>query len=456
MIMREKENFLKKLILLLIFLFGTFSFAQEVEYPKIPGVPTPTATTTFPEYVRYLFNFFVLISGIVALGVLIWAGILWLTSAGNPIQAGSAKRKAAGATFGLVLLFSSYLLITTINPNLSILKGPEKLTPKSGVYLIKGDYKCYFWNNASTTVPHCSTTTFDQIEFISPTSSLLEVYVYDKEGFGGTKERIKNPGAGATSSIPDSISQVKSIWFLWRIPGLYLYDGTSSEYSLINFPYPGYVGNTTVNLGEWNDKINQIRIVDPSNEVHYGAVVFSDKLDGKCAIIRTSTTTCNEGLVKDVSVDTWPGEPLFCGIYNNYGGIRDNEISSILIFPIDLSSSPFGKVKFYDKEECEGNKLEVTVTSSKPIVMSFISFCYPDPSICVGSPPETWYGKVNSFEIDGNFEVVLFASTSPVMCQADWENMRPPGTRCVTKLEGSSVYPENSTNTIKNFIIVPK
>ena len=54
----------RKTLLIIFFLlvFGLVVFAQELEYPGIPvsksETITVTETTTFPEYVRYLFGFY--------------------------------------------------------------------------------------------------------------------------------------------------------------------------------------------------------------------------------------------------------------------------------------------------------------------------------------------------------------------------------------------------------------
>ena len=455
--MRERKKFSKKIFIILIFFLGTISFAQEIEYPKIPGVPTPTPTTTFPEYIKYLFNFLVLISGIIAFAVLIWAGILWFTSGGDITQTQKAKRKAFGASLGLVILLSSYLIITAINPRLTIFQI-KKMAPKSGIYLIDStnNKKYYFPNTvSSTTFP----IEADQIQFISSPSTLMEIYLYEEKNFKGAKERIENPGTGMVASISE-VTSTESIYFLWRKPGLYLYDGTSSYYSLKNFPYPKYLNQSTGNLGEWNERVNQIRIVDPSREIHYGAVVFTDKFEGKCGIIYTTATTCDEALVPDLSENLSPGNPTFCGIYRNFGNIDYNEISSLLIFLVDLSNpTTFGEVIFYDKENCpkEANKLVITPTGVLT-EGSFISYCYPDPSTCVGSPPETWYEKVESFEVNGDFEIILWTwdPSGNAICQAEWGEMIDKETGCVTKLKGSSVYPENSNLRPRNFLIVAK
>lgn len=56
--------------------------------------------------------------GIVAFVQILWAGWMWLTAFGNTSVAGAARSKITNAILGIILLFSSYLILKTINPDL--------------------------------------------------------------------------------------------------------------------------------------------------------------------------------------------------------------------------------------------------------------------------------------------------------------------------------------------------
>lgn len=121
-----KKKLLIFLIITTLFL-GSFSFAQEnrgkaleVEYPEIEGEKPETTTTQVPEYVKYIFNFLIWISGVVALGVLIYAGFQYFTSTGNPEAINDAKDRIRAALLGLLILFGSYLILISINPDLVV------------------------------------------------------------------------------------------------------------------------------------------------------------------------------------------------------------------------------------------------------------------------------------------------------------------------------------------------
>ncbi|MBZ9571879.1 hypothetical protein KJA15_00870, partial [Patescibacteria group bacterium] len=115
----------------LTFALVGFSLAQrepEIDYPEIPGAPEITRETILPDYIVYIFNFALMIIGLVAFGALIWGGVRYLTSIGNPAAMADAKDQIFAGLLGLIILLSSYLILTTINPELIFLGlGEEKI-----------------------------------------------------------------------------------------------------------------------------------------------------------------------------------------------------------------------------------------------------------------------------------------------------------------------------------------
>lgn len=117
--------------LLMIFLSSVlvdFSFAaeRELEVP-IPGLET-TTLPVLPDYIAAIYNFALMIIGLVCFGALIYGGIRYLTSAGKPAAMSDAKDQIFSALLGLIILFSSYLILTTINPELVILgESPKEI-----------------------------------------------------------------------------------------------------------------------------------------------------------------------------------------------------------------------------------------------------------------------------------------------------------------------------------------
>ena len=139
---------LKKIILIFlsvasfVLFLASSSFIQalEVEYPEIGGWrPETVEQAILPQYIKYIFTFSVAIAGLVAFGALIYGGFRYITSAGAPTVQTEAKDQIFAGVIGLVILLSSYLILTTVNPQLVLLKSPKLLTVKGteipGVYL---------------------------------------------------------------------------------------------------------------------------------------------------------------------------------------------------------------------------------------------------------------------------------------------------------------------------------
>jgi hypothetical protein len=140
------KKFLVLFFLFFLFFVATKSYVLadarplEVKYPTVPGATAPVTTKTeLPNYVKYIFNFFLWTAGFIALGVLIFAGFRYLTSAGQPQVLKDAKDQIFSALAGLLILFSSWLILNTINPqliSLTIKKPPASLPVLSaGIYL---------------------------------------------------------------------------------------------------------------------------------------------------------------------------------------------------------------------------------------------------------------------------------------------------------------------------------
>lgn len=122
--MKKKLKKFLIFFLLFLFLFGaTYVFAFEVKYPSLPGVPSPTPGN-LPSYIRYIFNLSLIIVAIICLGVIIYGGVLYLFSGTKPVALVSAKNWIFSGLLGLLILFSSYLILVVVNPQLTIFHLP--------------------------------------------------------------------------------------------------------------------------------------------------------------------------------------------------------------------------------------------------------------------------------------------------------------------------------------------
>ncbi|MFC1789437.1 pilin [Patescibacteria group bacterium] len=131
---KQKKFILLFLILLFLCVGINPSLTQardlEVDYPSFSGeeggfVLETVEKTELPDYVKYIFNFAIAIVGFVAFGMMLANGIQYLTSTGNLTKIKKARDGMFGALLGVVILFSSYIILTTINPQLVIFEGAE-------------------------------------------------------------------------------------------------------------------------------------------------------------------------------------------------------------------------------------------------------------------------------------------------------------------------------------------
>lgn len=128
-----KRLFFVSLLLSLLF-SANFAFALEITYPPIPGVMTPQEflekikkgeipfEKALPLYAQYLFHLTLMGGGFIALGAVVFGGVKYLISGGNVEKMKDARDQISSGILGLVIIFSSYILITTINPQLAIFK----------------------------------------------------------------------------------------------------------------------------------------------------------------------------------------------------------------------------------------------------------------------------------------------------------------------------------------------
>lgn len=120
-------------ILLIIFSLPKTSFALEIAYPPVPGTLTPQeveecirsniceAGQRLPLYVRYFYNLFVMLSGLVCLITVIAGGVLYSTSVGNVSRMKLALERISAGILGTTLLLFSYGIVLIINPDLTVL-----------------------------------------------------------------------------------------------------------------------------------------------------------------------------------------------------------------------------------------------------------------------------------------------------------------------------------------------
>ncbi len=119
----------------IIFFFATKVFADVQVQLQIPidvpgaqkGLMTVCSTNAdssiicngIANYISNIYTWLLGVVGIMAVASLMYAGFLWLTASGNSGQVKKAQEVIQNAIIGLALLLGSYLILYTINPELT-------------------------------------------------------------------------------------------------------------------------------------------------------------------------------------------------------------------------------------------------------------------------------------------------------------------------------------------------
>jgi hypothetical protein len=105
--------------------FSLVSVARAVTIStNIPGT-TPNPNGTSPAaFVGNFYQYALMIGGVLAFVVIVYGGVRYMASAGNPSGQSDAKEWIESALLGLLLLIGAYFVLNVINPQLTTLALP--------------------------------------------------------------------------------------------------------------------------------------------------------------------------------------------------------------------------------------------------------------------------------------------------------------------------------------------
>ncbi|SNQ61216.1 pilin [Candidatus Methanoperedens nitratireducens] len=107
----------------LLFVSPALAAAPNTNYVPLVAIPGVNADAGLLTYLSGLYNFLISVVGILAMAVIIYGGMRYLTSAGNPSSVEEAKDAITSAVTGLILALVSWLILSTINPDILVLKS---------------------------------------------------------------------------------------------------------------------------------------------------------------------------------------------------------------------------------------------------------------------------------------------------------------------------------------------
>ena len=246
----------------------------EITYPEVPGAIRPvTIKTALPEYMRYIFSFFVMISGFICFGALIYGGIRYLISAGSPKAQKDAKDQIVAAFLGVAIVLTSYLLSKTINPQLVI--------PHAGIEtvggIVLGSEPCIdentpggetkvFRANASDLGKMADGETpfvAKSLKFASRPGELM-VKIYPEKNFGGGPLRISSD----VQTCHDGF-EGRSIKLFWQLPGVYLCTKTYDAEGICQGEEKYLPADTALLPEEFNDNTHGLRLKTDATSIEW-------------------------------------------------------------------------------------------------------------------------------------------------------------------------------------------
>ena len=230
----------KKLIFLtILFAIATCALCAratrdlEIRYPDFGDITMEVQTVDLflPSYIRYVFQFIVIIAGFVAFGALVYAGVALLASAGNPSARKQATDQIFAAVIGIAIVLTSYLISRTINPMLvNTIPGIDA----AGGITIYSSVNCTADQEGleKTTI---SSNILDieeahgfkarSLKFNSPPGQ-LDIIIFPGANYEGGGKQMKNTQGFDCYPLFFTTNSIK---LHWQMPGVYLCDTDYQE-----------------------------------------------------------------------------------------------------------------------------------------------------------------------------------------------------------------------------------
>lgn len=227
-----------------VFPFKIFAVNLEVaEYPETITGSTVTSQSNLAQYLKYVFDFGMSIGLSLVFLTLVVAGIFYFAAPASPNALAIAKDRISGAISGLLILLLTYLIITTINPYLSIFKmnsleSVNVPVPSTEAYGVNF-YKSNDCSNVSATYTENISDLGDlknKVNSIKISQNADgDIYyisvLYDNTNFWGKCQYI-NPNTGCQSvNVSTASASIYTYDFSPTGNGVYLYRKSFNEVS---------------------------------------------------------------------------------------------------------------------------------------------------------------------------------------------------------------------------------
>ena len=180
-------------VIVLLFLAKELALAQalELKYPSIPGAPL-SEKPLLPEFIKYLYNFSIIIAGLVAFFSLVYGGFRYMISTGEPSAMADAREQVWAGFLGLLILLGSFLLLNIVNPQLTVLHLSKEAVPETQKCDCSTDILSALCQRfcEGIVIP---TNVYKVLEV--PIGTLIEEYVLNEDTFAVIKTEVEKTRA---------------------------------------------------------------------------------------------------------------------------------------------------------------------------------------------------------------------------------------------------------------------
>ncbi len=110
--------------------WGISNFASAVSVSVISGQGPSAAPASSPGvWIAESYKYSLILVGLLAFAVIVWAGLRYAMAAGNPSTQSDARDQILQALLGLLLLLGATIVLYTINPNIISKEGELPALP---------------------------------------------------------------------------------------------------------------------------------------------------------------------------------------------------------------------------------------------------------------------------------------------------------------------------------------
>ena len=130
---RKISLFITSLIIIASLFTACEAIGLETNWPVAPGGLELKDDSTLLEFVDYCYRWGILFGGLAAFVALIVGGFKYLTSVGDPNKMREAREWITSALIGLAIIIFSFVILNTLNPDLTTLTVPTTNVGNLGV-----------------------------------------------------------------------------------------------------------------------------------------------------------------------------------------------------------------------------------------------------------------------------------------------------------------------------------